>query len=103
MPRLDQRERPTLPSSVKELVTKARTRLLLTGMVRLAVTLLGVSAALATILVAVGRFVVMPWAEPAALLLLIGSVVVALVAALIRRASPARAALAVDRRLGGFD
>ncbi|HJR88455.1 MAG TPA: hypothetical protein VJ930_12455, partial [Acidimicrobiia bacterium] len=103
MPRLDLREPPALPVSVQDLVVKARGRLLLAGILRLAVTLLGLTGVLSAILVGIARLVVIPWAEPLALALLAGSLIAALILALIRRASPARAALAVDRRLGGFD
>lgn len=103
MPRLDLRERPALPTSVQDLVVNARGRLLLAGILRLAVTLLGLAAVLSAILVGIARFVVIPWAEPFALALWAASLIVALILALIRRASPVKAALAVDRRLGGFD
>ncbi len=92
-----------LPDSIAALVAMARRRLLISGMTHLAVLAVGVTAGLAAVIVAIARFVVWPWAEPVAAGAVAASVLVAAVIAWMRRPSPARAALAVDRRLGGFD
>ena len=103
MPRLDLLEAPALPQPVRVLVQRARSRLLLAEAVRRSITLIGAAAGVAAAIVAVGRFVVLPWAEPVAAALVLASLLAALVISLIFRASPSRAALAVDRRLGGYD
>ena len=101
MPRLELLEAPALPEPVRDLVKRARSGLLLVETIRRSIALIGAAAGLAAVLVAVGRFVVLPWAEPVAAGLVIASMLAALVISLIFRASPGRAALAVDRRLGG--
>ena len=103
MPRPDLLEAPALPEPVRLLVKRARGRLLLTETIHRSIALIGAAAGLAAVVVAVGRFVVLPWAEPVAAGLVIASLLAALVISLILRASPGKAALAVDRRLGGYD
>ncbi|HEU4750276.1 MAG TPA: hypothetical protein VFT54_04395, partial [Acidimicrobiia bacterium] len=92
-----------LPSSVSLLIASARRHLLTAGLVRLLITFVGVAAAVSSVLVGIGRYVVLPWAEPTAAALIGLAVVGAIVTAVVRRATAPAAALAIDRRLGGYD
>ncbi len=92
-----------LPESIAHLIEGARRRLLASNATHLVILAVGLTAALAAALVAIARFVVLPWAETVAVAAIATAIVVALIVSLLRRPSPARAALAVDRRLGGFD
>ncbi|MDQ3500982.1 MAG: hypothetical protein M3488_08430, partial [Actinomycetota bacterium] len=94
---------PTVPTGVRDLVGRARGRLLVAGLLQTILVAVGVAAALASILVGVARYTVIPWAEPVAFGVIGLAVLVGVGLALWRRSSPAGAALSVDRRLGGFD
>ncbi len=92
-----------LPESIRSLLAVARRRLTLAALwVRLLTTVAVVAVAAAAVF-AVGRMVILPWAEAAALLTLAAALVVVALVTLIRRPSLGRAALEADRRLGGYD
>lgn len=92
-----------VPEQVRRLVGDARGRLTVAGIIRRVVAALGASAALAAGLVGVARHWVIEWAEGVALALVALAALGALVWSLLRRPSPVESAIAVDRRLGGYD
>ena len=92
-----------LPESVRQLIDAARTRLTLAWVLSATVTAAAISGAAAALLLGVARYRVIVWAEPVAWALVVLAVVASLLVAVIRRPSRQRAALEVDRRLGGYD
>ena len=91
------------PEPIRRLVERARPRLTAMNTVNAVVVAVGVTAAAAAGLLAVARRVVLPWAEPAAATAVAVGVIGAIVVAMVKRPSPARAALEIDHRLGGRD
>lgn len=92
-----------IPEPVETLVWAARRRLTAVGLVRRMTAWTGAAAALAAALAAASRYWVIEWADLGVAVLLTGAAGAALVWSLLGRPSPQRAALMVDRRLGGFD
>ena len=92
-----------LPDSVRRLIDAARRRLTVMGTLSAVVVAVALSGALAAVLLGLSRVTVILWAEPVAWALIGGAAVGSVVIAFMRRPSRMRAALALDRRLGGFD
>lgn len=92
-----------VPDPIERVVVAARRRLSTAGLVRRVVAWSGAAAALASGIAAVGRFWVLEGVDVAAGSVVAASVVAAVVWSVAKRPSRLRAALAVDRRLGGFD
>ena len=92
-----------LPDSIRSLLVVTRRRLTFSALwIRLLTTVAVVAVAAAAVF-AVGRMVILPWAELAALPVLAGALLIVALLTLVRRPSMGRAALEVDRRLGGYD
>jgi len=92
-----------LPEAVRRLIDAARRRLTVMGVVSALVVAIAVAGALAAVLLGLSRVTVILWAEPVAWTLIGAAGVGAIVFAIASRPSRMRAALAIDRRLGGFD
>jgi hypothetical protein len=92
-----------LPEQITRLLVAARRRLVAMSFARRLVTWLALAGAGAAILLAIARFWVISWAKPLALAMLVGVVLLVALITLLRRPSALAAALAVDRRLGGYD
>ncbi|HZI38974.1 MAG TPA: hypothetical protein VFF24_11770, partial [Acidimicrobiia bacterium] len=91
------------PEPIRRIVAAARRRLVAAGLTRRMAGWVGAAAALGAALAAVARHWVVEWADPVALGLTGVALVAAVVWSLLRRPSAQRAAIAVDRRLGGYD
>ena len=92
-----------VPESVERVITEARRRLSVAGLVRRLVGWTGAAVALAAGLAAASRVWVLEWADVTVAMLIAGALIGSLVWSLVGRPSRQRAALAVDRRLGGYD
>ncbi|HEY5651628.1 MAG TPA: hypothetical protein VIW46_09295, partial [Acidimicrobiia bacterium] len=92
-----------LPESVRRLIAAARRRLTVMWLVSGLVVALAVSGAAAALLLGLSRVTVILWAKPVAWGLIAVSAMFAVTAGFIGMPSRRRAALEVDRRLGGFD
>ena len=91
------------PDSIVRLVAAARRRITEMRLARRSLAAIGIVAAAGSVLLAVARRVVMPWAEP----MLIAAAAVAIVGVvgwtLRQRPSARHAAIQLDHRLGGKD
>lgn len=92
-----------LPESVRYLIDAARRRLTLMGVLASFFVAVAIAGAVAASLLGLSRVMVIMWAEPVAWTLIAAASVGSMLVAFIRRPSRMRAALAVDRKLGGFD
>ncbi|NNF68734.1 MAG: hypothetical protein HKN01_03100, partial [Acidimicrobiia bacterium] len=92
-----------MPEPITRIIARARRRLQGMYLWRRVIAVVGIVATFGALLLGIARRVIMPWAEPAVIVAVIGAVLVVFAWTLIRPPSRRRIALEVDQRLGGRD